>query len=102
MSRSVRDTAMETRTARLRLAVRKEPYWKGLDAGLALGVTAATRAAACGLHDGGMARPTAIASIALAWLTMDRMRTAGRFCRFAMPKRRHERGGSAKKDARTV
>lgn len=37
MARTVRDTALETRTARARLAVRGEPYWKQLDGGLALG-----------------------------------------------------------------
>jgi integrase len=37
MPRTVRDTALETRSARSRLRTRGEPYWKSLDAGLALG-----------------------------------------------------------------
>lgn len=37
MGRTVRDANLETRTARLRLAVRGEPYWRGLETGLALG-----------------------------------------------------------------
>lgn len=37
MARTVRDTKLESRSARLALAVRAEPYWKALDGGLALG-----------------------------------------------------------------
>jgi integrase len=37
MSRSVADTPLTTRAARERLAVRHQPYWKGIDAGAALG-----------------------------------------------------------------
>ncbi len=37
MARTVRDANLETRTARLRLAVRTEPYWRGLEKGFALG-----------------------------------------------------------------
>ena len=37
MPRTVRDAALETRSARSRLRTRGEPYWKSLDAGLALG-----------------------------------------------------------------
>ena len=37
MARKIQDTALDTRTARLRLAVRGEPYWRSLDGGLALG-----------------------------------------------------------------
>ncbi|MBS1091486.1 site-specific integrase [Gluconobacter sp. Dm-74] len=37
MARTVKDAALENRTARQRLAVQKEPHWKMLDTGLALG-----------------------------------------------------------------
>src|SRR6516162_9722792 len=37
MARTVRDANLETRTARLRLPIRSEPYWRGLEKGLALG-----------------------------------------------------------------
>jgi integrase len=37
MARTVRDTNLETRTARLRLSIRSEPYWRGLEKGFALG-----------------------------------------------------------------
>lgn len=37
MARNVKDAALENRTARQRLAVQKEPHWKMLDTGLALG-----------------------------------------------------------------
>jgi integrase len=37
MARTVRDTNLETRTARLRLSIRAEPYWRGLEKGFALG-----------------------------------------------------------------
>jgi hypothetical protein len=37
MARTVRDTNLETRTARLRLPMRTEPYWRGLEKGFALG-----------------------------------------------------------------
>ena len=37
MARTVRDTKLETRTARLRLPARSEPYWRGLEKGFALG-----------------------------------------------------------------
>jgi integrase len=37
MARTVRDTNLETRTARLRLPIRSEPYWRGLEKGFALG-----------------------------------------------------------------
>jgi integrase len=37
MARTVRDTNLETRTARLRLRARAEPYWRGLEKGFALG-----------------------------------------------------------------
>ncbi len=37
MARTVRDANLETRTARLRLKVQAEPYWRGLEKGLALG-----------------------------------------------------------------
>ena len=37
MARTVRDTNLETRTARLRLPIRTEPYWRGLEKGFALG-----------------------------------------------------------------
>src|SRR5262249_9651562 len=37
MARTVRDANLETRTARLRLAIRSEPYWRGLEKGFALG-----------------------------------------------------------------
>jgi integrase len=37
MGRTVRDSNLETRTARLRLKARAEPYWRGLEKGLALG-----------------------------------------------------------------
>jgi integrase len=37
MARTVRDANLETRTARLRLAIRTEPYWRGLEKGFALG-----------------------------------------------------------------
>lgn len=31
MARTIRDTNLETRTARMRLAIRSEPYWRGLE-----------------------------------------------------------------------
>jgi integrase len=37
MARTVRDANLETRTARLRLRIRSEPYWRGLERGFALG-----------------------------------------------------------------
>lgn len=37
MARTVRDAALETRSARLRLEVRHEPHWKALDRGFHLG-----------------------------------------------------------------
>jgi integrase len=37
MARTVRDASLETRTARLRLRIRSEPYWRGLEKGFALG-----------------------------------------------------------------
>jgi integrase len=37
MARKIQDTALDTRAARLRLAVRGEPYWRSLDGRLALG-----------------------------------------------------------------
>ena len=37
MGRTVRDANLETRTARLRLPIRTEPYWRGLEKGFALG-----------------------------------------------------------------
>jgi integrase len=37
MARTVRDANLETRTARLRLPIRSEPYWRGLESGFALG-----------------------------------------------------------------
>jgi integrase len=37
MARTVRDANLETRTARLRLPIRSEPYWRGLEKAFALG-----------------------------------------------------------------
>jgi integrase len=37
LARTVRDANLETRTARLRLPIRSEPYWRGLEKGFALG-----------------------------------------------------------------
>jgi len=37
MARTVRDANLETRAARLRLPIRSEPYWRGLEKGFALG-----------------------------------------------------------------
>lgn len=37
MARTVRDTNLETRTARLRLAAQRKPYWRLLETGLHLG-----------------------------------------------------------------
>ncbi len=37
MARRIRDTKLDTRTARLKLPQRREPYWRPLSAGLALG-----------------------------------------------------------------
>jgi integrase len=37
MARTVRDANLETRTARHRLTIRTEPYWRGLEKGFALG-----------------------------------------------------------------
>jgi integrase len=37
MARTVRDTNLETRSARLRLRIRAEPYWRGLEKGFFLG-----------------------------------------------------------------
>jgi integrase len=37
MARKVRDTNLETRTARLRLGARRKPYWRVLESGLHLG-----------------------------------------------------------------
>src|SRR5271169_2188752 len=37
MARTVRDTNLETRAARLRLAARRKPYWRVLESGLHLG-----------------------------------------------------------------
>lgn len=37
MARTVRDANLETRTARLRLPIRAEPYWRGLEKSFALG-----------------------------------------------------------------
>src|SRR5829696_7650696 len=37
MARTVRDTRLETRTARLRLAPRSKPYWRSIETGLHIG-----------------------------------------------------------------
>ncbi len=37
MSRTIRDTRLETRAARERLTVRHEPYWRGIAEGWHLG-----------------------------------------------------------------
>jgi hypothetical protein len=37
MARTVRDAKLDSRTARLRLRIRPEPYWRTLEKGLALG-----------------------------------------------------------------
>jgi hypothetical protein len=37
MARKVRDASLETRTARLRLSIRGEPYWRSLEKGFFLG-----------------------------------------------------------------
>jgi integrase len=37
MPRKIRDERLDTRAARLRLAVRREPYWRGIQEGRALG-----------------------------------------------------------------
>jgi integrase len=37
MARTVHDAKLETRTARLRLPIRSEPYWRSLEKGFALG-----------------------------------------------------------------
>ena len=37
MARRIRDAKLDTRTARLKLPQRREPYWRPLSAGLALG-----------------------------------------------------------------
>jgi integrase len=37
MARTVRDAKLDTRSARLRLPIRSEPYWRGLEKGFALG-----------------------------------------------------------------
>lgn len=37
MARTIRDANLETRTARLRLAVRRDPYFRSIETGLALG-----------------------------------------------------------------
>jgi integrase len=37
MARTVRDAKLDSRTARLRLPIRSEPYWRGLEKGFALG-----------------------------------------------------------------
>ena len=37
MPRTVRDSRLETRTARARLGVRHEPYWKSIDGGMHIG-----------------------------------------------------------------
>ena len=43
MARTVRDTALETRTARGRLAARSEPYWRTIDQGAHIGYYKGTR-----------------------------------------------------------
>jgi integrase len=43
MARIVRDAKLETRTARLRLPIRSEPYWRGLENGFALGYRRRTK-----------------------------------------------------------
>jgi integrase len=43
MARTVRDANLETRTARHRLPIRPEPYWRGLEKGFALGYRRRTR-----------------------------------------------------------
>jgi integrase len=37
MARTVKDSNLETRTARTRLAARQEPYWRGIDSGTHIG-----------------------------------------------------------------
>src|SRR6266851_649048 len=37
MARTLRDAKLDTRSARLRLAVRREPYWRSISDGLAIG-----------------------------------------------------------------
>jgi integrase len=43
MGRTVRDANLDTRTARLRLLIRSEPYWRGLEKGFALGYRRRTK-----------------------------------------------------------
>ena len=37
MARTVRDAKLDTRTARLKLKTRREPYWRSISEGLAIG-----------------------------------------------------------------
>src|SRR6516165_10360980 len=59
MARKFRDANLETRTARLRLRIRGEPYWRGLEKGFFLGyrrrATGGTWLARRRLADGGYA-----------------------------------------------
>lgn len=43
MARTVRDSNLESRTARLRLSIRSKPYWRGLEKGFALGYRRRTK-----------------------------------------------------------
>ena len=70
MARTVRDANLETRTARLRLPIRTEPYWRGLERGLR-SATGGGSGEALGWGDGG--KPMAdISSIGSAPLMIAR------------------------------
>ena len=64
MARTVRDANLETRTARLRLAMRAEPYWRSIDPGAHIGYYRGRRGGTwvARLYQDGRYRKTALGS----------------------------------------
>src|ERR1700730_15546749 len=64
MARTVRDANLETRTARLRLGMRAEPYWRTIDAGAHLAYYRGRRGGTwvARLYQDGRYRKTALAT----------------------------------------
>jgi len=64
MARTVKDANLETRTARLRLAMRREPYWRSIDPGAHLGYYRGRRGGSwvARLYQDGRYRKTALST----------------------------------------
>src|SRR5215471_8512357 len=99
MARTVRDTNLETRTARLRLAIRAEPYWRAIDPGAHLGYYRGRRGGSwvARLYQEGRYRKTALGTAddssdadGVAILSFSQTQAAARnwFCRSLLRMRR--------------